>query len=86
MSAFKGCLPQILLGPFLNTLSQILVKPIHGYQQSDDVDKWSFFLLGSTPCEAEEPLRHTESQEKKYKYEKHTGKLLRKNLQIKGAC
>ena len=23
---FKGCLPQILLGPFLNTLSQIMGK------------------------------------------------------------
>ena len=29
---FKGCLPQILLGPFLNTLSHIKYKtPYHGY-------------------------------------------------------
>ena len=43
---FKGCLPQILLGPFLNTLSQILVdipstrsnalKPSSESHDSDD--------------------------------------------------
>ena len=27
-SIFKGCLPQILLGPFLNTLTQILINYI----------------------------------------------------------
>ena len=28
---FKGCLPQILLGPFLNTLSQILMEQFDSY-------------------------------------------------------
>ena len=29
---FKGCLPQILLGPFLNTLSQMLILTILSFR------------------------------------------------------
>ena len=40
--------------------------------------------MGFTPWKAEQPLRHIKLQEKKEgKDEKHTGKLFRKNLQIK---
>ena len=43
------------------------------------------FQLELTPCKAEQPLPRMRLQEKKEeKDEKHTRKLFRKNLQIKG--
>ena len=32
---FKGCLPQILLGPFLTTLTQILILTQHGHESKE---------------------------------------------------
>ena len=33
----KGCLPQILLGPFLNTLSQILMTKYVKFDEKDNI-------------------------------------------------
>ena len=40
--------------------------------------------LGSTPCKAEHPLQDMELQKRSAKRLKHTGNLLRKNLQLIG--
>ena len=45
------------------------------------------FLLEFTPCEAEQPLRGIELQEKKRtKMLKHTGNMFRKSLELKDIC
>ena len=47
-----------------------------------------FFSLGFTPCEAEQPLRGMELQEKKkaQKRLQATENLFKKNLQLKDVC
>ena len=47
-----------------------------------------FFKLGFTQCKAEQPLLPGIKLQKKgrKKDEKHTGKLFKKSLQIKGVC
>ena len=30
LKTFKGCLPQILLGPFLNTLTHVIIVKVKG--------------------------------------------------------
>ena len=46
-----------------------------------------FLELGFLPCKTEHPLQSAELQEKEaQKILKHTGNLLRKNLQLKGVC
>ena len=42
------------------------------------------YILGFTPCKAKQPLRGMKLQEKES--QKHTGNLLRMNLQLKNAC
>ena len=41
---FKVCLPQILLGPFLNTLSHMIIKwPRAGYTNHEDFQVLEFY-------------------------------------------
>ena len=42
---FKGCLPQILLGPFLNTWTQLLIiyqSNIHNHYAKNEVLRYGF--------------------------------------------
>ena len=41
---FKGCLPQILLGPLLNTLSQMLMADKKGWGAGTDVNSQMFSI------------------------------------------
>ena len=48
------------------------------------IKKLLFFLLGFTPCKAEQPLRGMELQAQKRLHD--TENLFRKNLQLKDVC
>ena len=45
-----------------------------------------FFKLGFIPCKVEQLPQGMELQEKETKRLRHTGNLLRKNLQLKDVC
>ena len=49
------------------------------------IKKLLFFLLGFTPCKAEQPLRGMELQGKEA-HKKIAGNQFRKNLQLKDVC
>ena len=57
---FKGCLPQILLGPFLNTMTQMCLSStipdelkfadiVPGYKKQDVKDKSNYRLISFLP-------------------------------------